>query len=319
MPKSGPTASRARGRRERDAACAIAQAAAVMGDWWSLLIVREVARGRHRFDVLLRELGISRKVLTERLAHLVAHDVLRRVPYQDRPVRHEYRLTDAGLALTSVLISMQDWADRWVLGDGSLTGVAPDDGATAHRVHALLGATIPELTLPSTPRPQDAGTDRDAGTDQDAGMDVVDGEARATVIFAYPATGIPAPLPPEWGEIPGAAGCTLENRLFRDAAGEFAAVRVALRGVSTQRPDEQAAFATAERIGHPLLSDAELRLAAALRLPTFRAGQVVRLKRLILIADPDRVVRHVIFPVLDVPEAVGESLRVATALASGNS
>lgn len=113
--------------------------------------------------------------------------------------------------------------------------------------------------------------------------------------------------------------CTLENRLFRDAAAEFAAADVALRGVSTQRPDEQAAFAAAERIGHPLLSDAELRLAAALRLPTFRAGQAVRLKRLILIATPDRVVRHVIFPVLDVPAAVGESLRVAATVAGRNS
>lgn len=81
---------------ERDAACAIAQAAAVVGDWWSLLLVRETARGHHRFDALQEELGISRKVLTERLAHLVEAEVLEKVPYQSGPVRYEYRLTESG-------------------------------------------------------------------------------------------------------------------------------------------------------------------------------------------------------------------------------
>lgn len=287
--------------RERDAECAIAQAAAVVGDWWSLLIVREVARGRHRFDELHHELGISRKVLTERLQDLVHHAVLERKPYQERPTRYEYRLTAAGQGLAPVLISLQDWADQWLLGDGAVTGAADPGGATAHRVHRLLGSRVPNpMTLPAV-----------GGGD----LDVVAVGARATVLFAYPATGIPAPLPPAWGEIPGAAGCTLENRLFREAADQFAAASVALRGVSTQRPDEQAAFAAAENITHPLLSDADLRLTAALRLPTFRAGQALRIRRAVLVVDPARTIRHVIFPVLDIPAAVDEALRVGRELA----
>jgi peroxiredoxin len=80
-------------------------------------------------------------------------------------------------------------------------------------------------------------------------------------------------------------------------------------GTQTQRPDEQRAFADAERLRFPLLSDAGLALAAALRLPTFRAGGVSRLKRLTLVVDRDRTVRHVLYPVTDVAASVSEALR----------
>lgn len=70
-----------------DAGCSIAQALDVVGDWWTLLIVRDTARGVHRFDALQRELGLSRKVLAERLRLLIEAGVLTREPYQDRPVR----------------------------------------------------------------------------------------------------------------------------------------------------------------------------------------------------------------------------------------
>lgn len=374
--------------RASDAACSIAQAAAVIGDWWSLLIVREVVRGHHRFDELLGELGISRKVLTERLKHLVEHDVLRREPYQTGPVRYEYLLTPAGSALAPVLITMQDWADRWLAGDGTLTGVAAPDSTESARVHALLDTPIPHpltltlattvadttsptppqtpthapsdtsapatpppqtptrapsgttapvtpppretptsplraasLTLPATSSASAAATMVVAGDEATAGLppslgggagrrvDVV-ADAAATVLFAYPATGVPA----DWRQVPGAMGCTLENRLFRDHYAEFAADGIAIRGVSTQRPDEQAAFAAAEGIPFPLLSDMDLQLAAALRLPTFRADQSLRLKRLILVIDRARVIRHVIFPVLDIPAAVTAAHQAARKL-----
>ncbi|GII75189.1 hypothetical protein Sru01_01710 [Sphaerisporangium rufum] len=297
----------AREPREQDLACAIAQAAAVIGDWWSLLIVREVTRGHHRFEELLAELGISRKVLTERLRHLVEHGVLARRPYQTGPTRHEYLLTGRGRALAPVLISMQDWADRWLLADGSLTGTAAPDGREAARVHALAGAAIPgPLPLPAVLPPRA----------EPGEVDVV-APAGATVIFTYPATGRPGPLPPDWDQVPGAAGCTLENRLFRDIAPELAAAGVTVHGISTQRPDEQRAFALAEGVTFPLLSDAESALAAALRLPTFRTGQTTRLKRLILVADPARTVRLVIYPVLDIPAAVAEARAVAARVAAG--
>ncbi|MEU7894605.1 winged helix-turn-helix transcriptional regulator [Nonomuraea sp. NPDC049152] len=282
--------------REQDVQCSIAQAASVVGDWWSLLIVREAARGHQRFEELLGELGISRKVLTERLRHLVEHGVLERRPYQSGPVRHEYPLTEVGWALAPVLIAMQDWGDRWLAGDGTLTGVAMPGSPEARRVHSLVGTRIPSpLELESTTGP----------------VEVVDGP---TVLFTYPATGVPSPLPPGWNEVPGAVGCTLENRLFKGMAPAFADDGIALRGVSTQRPDEQAVFAEMEEIPFPLLSDTELRLAAALRLPTFRSGQVVRLKRLILVVDELRTIRHAIFPVLDIPAAITEAHELARAL-----
>jgi DNA-binding HxlR family transcriptional regulator/peroxiredoxin len=287
---------------ERDAACAIAQAAAVVGDWWSLLLVRETARGHHRFDALQEELGISRKVLTERLAHLVEAEVLEKVPYQSGPVRYEYRLTESGRGLLPVLLSMQDWADRWLLGDGSLSGTADEESAEALRVAGLLGERLPRLELP--------------GHRDGEPLDPV-AEAAATVLFCYPATGRPGPLPDGWADIPGAIGCTLENRLFRDAYDDFRAAGAEVRGVSTQRPDEQRVFAVEEGIPFALLSDVDLRLAAALRLPVFRAGQALRLKRAVLVVDRERVVRQAHFPVTDIPGAVREALAVVRRVAAG--
>lgn len=284
---------------EGDADCAIAQAAAVIGDWWNILIVREVGRGRVRFDGLQAELGISRKVLAERLGHLVDSAVLQRVPYQHGPTRYEYQLTDSGRALLTVLVVMQDWADRWLLGAGTLTGSAAPGSAEAVRIASLQGTRIPVLTLPAH-----------LGGD----LDVVDQTAAATVLFCYPATGTPAPLPENWNTIPGAVGCTLENRLFRDAHPQFQACDVAVRGISTQRPDEQAAFARAEDIPFPLLSDMDLHLAAALRLPTFHAGQGLRLKRAILVADRNRIIHQAIFPVIDIPGAVDTALETGRKL-----
>ncbi|MCX5097869.1 winged helix-turn-helix transcriptional regulator [Streptomyces sp. NBC_00365] len=287
---------------ERDAACAIAQAAAVVGDWWSLLLVRETARGHHRFDALQEELGISRKVLTERLAHLVEAEVLEKVPYQSGPVRYEYRLTESGRGLLPVLLSMQDWADRWLLGDGSLSGTADEESAEALRVAGLVGERLPRLELP--------------GHRDGEPLDPV-AEAAATVLFCYPATGRPGPLPDGWADIPGAIGCTLENRLFRDAYDDFRAAGAEVRGVSTQRPDEQRVFAVEEGIPFALLSDVDLRLAAALRLPVFRAGQALRLKRAVLVVDRERVVRQARFPVTDIPGAVREALAVVRRVAAG--
>ncbi|WP_051367726.1 winged helix-turn-helix transcriptional regulator [Hamadaea tsunoensis] len=279
--------------RALDETCGIAQAAAVLGDWWSLLVLREIARGHHRFEELAAELDISRKVLTERLGHLVGHEVVERRPYQTQPVRNEYHLTPAGHGLVPVLVGMQDWADRWLLGDGTLTAAGSDLDGT--RTQGLTGSPVPPLVLPST----------------QGERDVLAAEG-PTVLFAYPGTG--GSLPRDWPSIPGAVGCTLENRLFRDALPRFAAAGASVHGVSTQRPDEQAAFAEAERIPFPLLSDVDLELSAALRLPTFRAAQQIRHKRVILVVDADRVVRHTAYPVVDIPAAVEEALAAVSVL-----
>ena len=286
--------------RERvvDEVCGIAHGAAVMGDWWNLLLVREIVRGHRRFDALIRELGVSRKILTERLAHLVANNVVRRVPYSQRPPRYEYELTERGRAFLPVLVSMQDWADRWLLGDGSLSATAEPHSAEAARMRALPGTSIPVTVTIAGPG--------------GIAVDPVDPAAAATVLFTYPSTGRPNPHPAGWDAIPGTIGCTLENRLFRDRWPEFTAAGAAVRGVSTQRPEEQAAFAEAEHIPFPLLSDVDLEFAATLRLPSVRIGQQQRLKRLVLVVDSDRSVRHVIFPVVDIPAAIDEALRVVS-------
>jgi DNA-binding HxlR family transcriptional regulator/peroxiredoxin len=267
-----------------DADCAIAQALDVVGDWWTLLIVRDVARGVTRFDALQAELGISRRALTERLTMLLDHGVLRKEQYTDRPPRHHYLLTPLGRGLLPVLVALQNWGATWVLGDGTTTATSDESSAEATRVRNLVGHKVPPLRL--------------------GGVDPV-ADTQWTVLYCYPGTG---PHPPNWSEIPGAPGCTLESCTYRDRLPEFTAQDATVYGVSTQRPDEQAAFARRENIQFPLLSDAELDLAAALRLPTFRAAGVDRLKRATLVIDRERVVRATLYPVADVTGSVEEAL-----------
>jgi peroxiredoxin len=85
--------------------------------------------------------------------------------------------------------------------------------------------------------------------------------------------------------------------------------------VSTQRPDELAAFARSQDIGFPLLSDADLDLVTALRLPTFRAAGVDRLKRLTLLLDRERIVRGVLYPIADPAGSVGDAVALLDARA----
>jgi DNA-binding HxlR family transcriptional regulator/peroxiredoxin len=276
-----------------DAECAIAQALGIVGDWWTLLVVRDIAGGTTRFDDLQRELDVSRKTLTERLKSLVANEVVEKVHYKAHPPRYEYHLTDKGRGLLPVLIALQDWGTRYVSGDGSLTATTAPTSMEARRAQSLVGKRIPEIGLWS---------------DGNALTDPV-GESW-TVLYAFPGAFVPAgnPLPPDWSDIPGAAGCTLESTTYRDRFGDFERAEVAVCGLSTQRPDQLAAFAEHARLPFPLLSDEDLTLTAALRLPTFRASGVDRLKRLTMVVDPERTIRAVQFPIVDPAESVSESL-----------
>ncbi len=101
-----------------DVNCSVAQCLEVVGEWWSLMVVRDVFLGVTRFDDLRSRLGISRNVLADRLDHLVAHGVLERVPYQQHPLRHDYRLTEKGVDLWPVLTAMRQWGDRYAAPDG---------------------------------------------------------------------------------------------------------------------------------------------------------------------------------------------------------
>jgi peroxiredoxin len=159
--------------------------------------------------------------------------------------------------------------------------VPEDDGGAAH----LPGASMPSLSLPATDgswlrvdRPP-AGFDR-------------------LVLYAYPRIGRPSvpPVTPDWDSIPGARGCTPESCGFRDHADELAAAGAAVAGVSTQGTEDQREAVERLRLPFPLLSDADLKLARPLHLPTFQAGGQVLLKRLTLIVRGG-VIETVFYPV----------------------
>jgi DNA-binding HxlR family transcriptional regulator len=101
-----------------DMHCSVAQCLEIVGEWWSLLIVRDAFLGVTRFDDFQARLGISRNILTQRLNHLVDDGVLRRAPYEDHPPRSEYRLTDKGRDLWHVVTAMRQWGDRWAAPEG---------------------------------------------------------------------------------------------------------------------------------------------------------------------------------------------------------
>jgi DNA-binding HxlR family transcriptional regulator len=97
--------------------CSVARTLDIIGDRWTPLVLRDIAVGVSRFDAIQRDLGISRKVLAQRLQSLVDHDVLVRVEYQANPPRHDYRLTAKGNDLAMVLLAMQQFGDRWAFGE----------------------------------------------------------------------------------------------------------------------------------------------------------------------------------------------------------
>jgi DNA-binding HxlR family transcriptional regulator len=92
--------------------CSIAKALEVVGERWTLLIVRDVMTGHRRFDELQKSLGVARNVLSARLQRLVEEDILERRPYQESPERYEYFLTEKGLDLWPSLIALLGWGDR---------------------------------------------------------------------------------------------------------------------------------------------------------------------------------------------------------------
>lgn len=98
--------------------CSIARTLAVIGDRWTLLILREIFQRHRRFEEMQAVLAITRPVLAQRLRKLVADGVLRKVAYQTQPTRHEYRLTAKGAALSPVLMALMHWGDTQLLAQG---------------------------------------------------------------------------------------------------------------------------------------------------------------------------------------------------------
>jgi DNA-binding HxlR family transcriptional regulator len=128
--------------------CSIARALSVVGDRWTLLLLREAFLGATRFEEFHGNTGAARHIVAARLQDLVAHGVLDRAQYHDRPARFEYQLTPKGTALYPVIVSLLAWGDEWML-DGREPTLAV--------VHEPCGATVtPELRCPTCGRRVDS-------------------------------------------------------------------------------------------------------------------------------------------------------------------
>jgi DNA-binding HxlR family transcriptional regulator len=95
--------------------CSMASTLEIIGERWTILIVRDIFLGVRRFDDLQRKLGVARNILQTRLERLVDHGILVKRPYQERPVRYEYRLTTKGADLWPILVSLLQWGDRYAI------------------------------------------------------------------------------------------------------------------------------------------------------------------------------------------------------------
>jgi len=108
--------------------CSVARALSIVGDRWTLLILRDCFLGTRRFDKFQKHIGLSRHRLTDRLNKLVENEILRKVAYQERPVRYEYKLTRKGVEFYPVLMTLANWGDKWMAGE---------DGAPVEYTHTL--------------------------------------------------------------------------------------------------------------------------------------------------------------------------------------
>jgi DNA-binding HxlR family transcriptional regulator len=118
--------------------CTVGRTLAILGERWTLVVLREVVNGVRRFDDISRHSGMPRQVLSNRLALLVEQGILRRAPYQDpgERARHEYRLTEKGFDLYPVLVAIADWGDRYL---------ADPEGPPVEFEHRDCGAVVHSL------------------------------------------------------------------------------------------------------------------------------------------------------------------------------
>jgi DNA-binding HxlR family transcriptional regulator len=120
-------------RTYEDQNCSIARSLEVLGDRWTILVMREAFMRVRRFDDFQRNLGIARNVLSDRLARLVDEGLLERRRYQERPERFEYRLTEKGVDLWPTVITLMKWGDRYY---------APPEGAPRIVRHRGCGGEV---------------------------------------------------------------------------------------------------------------------------------------------------------------------------------
>lgn len=181
--------------------------------------------------------------------------------------------------------------------------VPADDGACRH---------LPGTVVPSVPLTATDGTTVDLAAPLDAS-----GPLR-TVVYAYPRTGRPGvPLPSGWDAIPGARGCTPESCGFRDRYAEMVARRARVFGLSTQTTDYQREMVERLHLPFAVLSDADMRLTRALRLPTMVVESMTLIRRLTLVIH-DGHIEHVFYPVFPPDRHAAEVIAWLDAHPPGN-
>ncbi len=139
--------------------CSVAQCLEVVGEWWTLLIVRDAFLGVTRFDEFQERLGISRNVLGQRLARLTQAGVLTKVPYSEHPPRFDYRLTDKGRDLWPVITAVRQWGDKHAAPDGpplQLIHKACGEISEPKLVCSACGESIGPRDVKAIPGPGDA-------------------------------------------------------------------------------------------------------------------------------------------------------------------
>ena len=118
--------------------CSVAHALDLIGEWWTMLILREAFFGTRRFEDFQRHLGIARNILTIRLGKLCDSGILDRVPVKDGARRQEYRLTGMGRDLLPILVALSQWGDRWIVGP---------EGAPIKYIHRATGEEIADVVI----------------------------------------------------------------------------------------------------------------------------------------------------------------------------
>jgi len=148
-----------------DLPCSVARTLSVIGDRWTMLILRNAFMRMRRFEDFQSSLGLTRHLLSSRLKRLVDEGVLQKVPYQQAPVRHEYVLTDKGKDLHPVMLALTHWGDTW-MDQGKGPPMVFQHKACGHQMRPVLVCSeCGEPVLPSQVVPQPGpGLKRPVGT-----------------------------------------------------------------------------------------------------------------------------------------------------------
>ena len=128
--------------------CSIARALEVIGDRWTILVLRDCFKGIRRFDEIRRDLDIARPVLADRLRRLVDHGVLEKRLYQERPNRYEYRLTQMGRELSPILVALMRWGDHYLAGEAGPPTLLVHKPCGHELLPGLLLRRVPPDVLP---------------------------------------------------------------------------------------------------------------------------------------------------------------------------